>query len=114
MLLPLCVSSFSSGNIKEKECSGYIWGFSFVPKCNGTQKAQRFLCGRFLAKGNMNPTNLKQHLIISFGPENMSDSVNLFFCRKQAWFQRLADITSVMQTLPKITLLSQGQGNDAI
>jgi hypothetical protein len=83
------VSSFSSGNIKEKECSGYIWGFSFIPKCNGAQKAQRFLCGRFLAKGNMNPTNLKQHLIISFSPENMSDSVNLFFVGSKLGFKGL-------------------------
>jgi len=26
----------------------------------------------------MNPTNLKEHLIMSVGPESMSDSVNLF------------------------------------
>jgi hypothetical protein len=108
------VSSFRWGNIKEKECSAcYIWGFTFIPKRNGTQKAQRFLCGRFLAKGNKNPTNLKEHLILSVGPENMSDCKS-FLCRKQAWFQRLADITSVMQTVPNITSLSQGQGNYAI
>jgi len=60
---PLCVQ-FWLGKYQIKECSGcYIWGFTFIPKCNGTQKAQCFLCGRFIAKGNMNPTNLKEHLI---------------------------------------------------
>ena len=39
----------------------------------------------------MKPTNLKEHLIMSVDPENMSDSV-LFVCvcgRKQTWFRRL-------------------------
>jgi len=27
----------------------------------------------------MNPTNLKEHLIMSVSPESMSDSVDLFF-----------------------------------
>jgi hypothetical protein len=58
----------------------HIFGFTFIPKCDGTEKAQCFLCaGRFLAKGNMKPTNLKEHLIISVDPENMSYSEDLGF-----------------------------------
>lgn len=84
--LPHCMSSLGwEMSQKRMQWTLHIFGFSFIPKCEGTQKAQCFLCGQFLASEMMKPAKLKEHLT-SVDPETRSDSVDLF-CKNKLDFK---------------------------